>query len=236
MPDLRRLVGRGNPRTIIDLLENYTAIERAGLGLLQSYVTMFGRLPVLLAPTNPDQMARLTARDYDRVLRLLSQYFGICLCDAGTGYRDRLTQYAIQRADHLAVVATPDEGTTMTCLESIQYLASARYEVTYRGALDDVAGDAPQDVRARLLEDISLLVNRAGEPGMGDAPVDPARLRRAAGGCNAVLELPYSPRLKTLLSDGTLTVDNLPVPYRRAVKKLLVAILGRLAERPARAG
>jgi MinD-like ATPase involved in chromosome partitioning or flagellar assembly len=221
---LRRLVGRATPRTIVDLLNDYAAVARAGLGALQAYMAMFGRLPVLLAPTNPDDMAKLTPRDYDRVVSLLSAYYGLVWCDAGTGYRDKLTQYAIQRADHLVVVSTPDEGTVVDNLESIQYLASARYAATYTGLLDDV------ELRARLLEDVTLVVNKAGEPGAGDAPLDPRKLRAAASACNAVLDLPYSARLKGLLADGTLTMDSLPVPYRRAVKQLLVAVLSRLAD------
>ena len=57
---LDELLGGANPRTIADLLRDYTAIDRAGIGLLQGYVTMFGRLPVLTAPSDPDAMANTT--------------------------------------------------------------------------------------------------------------------------------------------------------------------------------
>jgi hypothetical protein len=64
----------------------------------------------------------------------------------------------------------------------------------------------------------------------GGGALDPAKIRAAAGGLNATVALPYAPALRRMLDDGTLTYEALPLPYRRAVKQLLVAVLSRLAE------
>ena len=82
---------------------------------------------------------------------------------------------------------------------------------------------------ARTLADMTLVVNGAGFPS-GAAAIDLARVRMAVTGLNAVVSLPYSAPLRRMLGDGTLTMDALPADYRRAVKALLVAVLGRLAE------
>ncbi len=79
-----QVLGDANPRTIQDLLQNLTAVNQAGIGLLQGYVTMWGRLPVLTAPSRPDEMARLTPRDYERVLKLLSVHYNLIILDCGT--------------------------------------------------------------------------------------------------------------------------------------------------------
>lgn len=230
---LDELLGTANPRTIADLLRDYTAIDRAGVGLLQGYVTMFGRLPVLTAPSDPDAMARLTPRDYDRVLRLLALHYNAIILDCGTAFTQRLNQFAIQRAGHLVVVGWPEQATMRKTLAAVDYLASARYERDYRGTLAEVADDDGRgDICARTLADVTLALNGVGHTG-GQDPVDPCKVREAASGLHAVIDLPYVPALRALLADGTLTIEALPAAYRRAAKALLVAALGGLAERSA---
>jgi MinD-like ATPase involved in chromosome partitioning or flagellar assembly len=231
---LDELLGQPATRTLQDVLRDYTAIERAGIGLLQGYLTMFGRLPVLTVPADPEAMARLSPRDYDRVLRLLAAHYSPLLLDCGTAFTQRLNQYAIQHSDHLVVVGWPEQATMRKTLGAVEYLASSRYERDYRGVLGEgaPAGGYPAEVRARALDDITLVVNGAGHAGrgpFGGDPIDPAKVRAAAAGLNAVVELPFSPPLRRLLADGTLTIEALPRPYRRAIKRLLVAVLARLA-------
>jgi len=223
---LSELLGRPSTRTVVDVLRDYTAIDRAGIGMLQGYQTMFGRLPVLTVPKNPEVMARLAPRDYDRVLRLLAVHYGLLVLDCGTSFTQVLNQYAIRNSDHLIVVGWPEQATMRMTLGAVEYLASSRYERDYRGVL---AESARAEVRARALDDITLVVNGQGHTGRGDA-LDPAKIRAAAGGLNATIALPYAPALRRMLDDGTLTIEALPTPYRRAAKELLVAVLGRLAD------
>lgn len=162
---LDELLGMANPRTVADLLRDYTAIDRAGIGLLQGYLTMFGRLPVLTAPSDPDAMARLTPRDYDRVLRLLAVHYNVIILDCGTAFTQRLNQFALQRADHLVVVGWPEQATMRKTLAAVEYLASARYEREYRGVLAEIAGTDGEGrgiVRARALGDVTLALNGVG--------------------------------------------------------------------------
>jgi MinD-like ATPase involved in chromosome partitioning or flagellar assembly len=230
----RQLLPRANQATVVNLLDAYAAIERTGIGLLQSYITMWSRLPVLTVPIDPDQAAALGAADYERVLQLLGQYYNVILLDCGTGYADSLTQFGIQRADHLVLLSSPDHGTVRTALESARYLASARYERTFAGRLAALAAGAA-DIRARQLAAVTLVVNQHGRPGAG-IPADLGKVRRAASALNAVLTVPHSATLATLFDDQTLTLENLPRPVRRALKALWVAVLDRLVAQQRDAG
>jgi MinD-like ATPase involved in chromosome partitioning or flagellar assembly len=223
-----QVIGDANPRTIQDLLQDLTAVNQTGIGLLQGYMTMWGRLPVLTAPSRPDEMARLTPRDYERVLKLLSIHYNLIILDCGTAFTQRLNQFAIQAADHLQIVGWPDHATMQKTVAAIDYLASGRYARDYQGVLAELTSDRAA-VRTRALADMTLVVNGAGFPSDA-AAIDLARVRMAVSGLNAVVSLPYSLPLRRMLSDGTLTMDALPAEYRRAVKGLLVAVLGRLAD------
>lgn len=223
-----QLLGHANPKTIQDLLHHLTAVNQAGIGLLQGFVTMWGRLPVLTAPSRPEAMARLAPRDYERVLKLLSVHYNVIILDCGTAFTQRLNQFAIQAADHLHVVGWPDHPTLQKTVAAIDYLASSRYAHDYQGVLAELTADHAA-VRARALADMTLVVNGAGFPA-GAAPVDLAKVRAAVTGLNGVVPLPYSAALRRMLGDGTLTIEALPADYRRAVKALLVAVLGRLTE------
>jgi len=235
-PDLgnvRQLLPSANPRTVQDLLEGLVAAERGGVNRVQGYLTMWGRLGVLTAPQRPDEMARLSPRDYARVLRLLKLYFGTVILDCGTSFTNRLQQWAIQTADHLVLVTQPEEAPLLTTLTAIDYLASAAYAEDYRGLLREVAdatgGEGGGTRGTRERRDMTLVVNGVGFAGARD-PVDSDKIRAAAAGLNAVVDLPYSAPLRQRINDGVLTPEVLPAPYRRAIKTGLAAVLGRLAE------
>ena len=138
-----QVIGDANPRTIQDLLQNLTAVNQAGIGLLQGYMTMWGRLPVLTAPSRPDEMARLTPRDYERVLKLLSIHYNLIILDCGTAFTQRLNQFAIQAADHLQIVGWPDHATMQKTVAAIDYLASGRYARDYQGVLAELTPTTP---------------------------------------------------------------------------------------------
>ncbi len=235
-PDLgnvRQLLPSANPRTVQELLEGLVAAERGGVNRVQGYLTMWGRLGVLTAPQRPDEMARLTPRDYARVLRLLKLYFGTVILDCGTSFTNRLQQWAIQTADHLVLVTQPEEAPLRTTLTAIDYLASAAYAEDYRGVFREVAdaagGEGGGTRGTRERRDMTLVVNGVGFAG-GRDPVDPAKIRAAAAGLNATIALPYSAPLRQRINDGVLTPEVLPAPYRRAIKTGLAAVLERLAE------
>ncbi len=223
---VNEILGDANSRNLTDLLADLPAVERWGVGLLQGYVTMWGACPVITAPSHPDQMKRLSPRDYDRVLKLLSVHYNVVIFDCGTSFVNRLNQWAIQTANHIQVVGWPEQATMAKTVAAIDYLASERYARDYRGELADVNR---AETRQRAMADMTLVLNGSGFAGAVD-PVDPDNVRRVVPELNALIELPYSQPLRKMLGEGTLMIEAMPATYRRAVKKLLVAVLGRLAD------
>jgi len=220
-------VGDANPRTVQDLLHHLTAVDRTGIGLLQGFVTMWGRLPVLTAPRFPGEMARLSPQDIARVLRVLAVHYNVIILDCGTSFMGQLTQCALQVADHILTVTTPDRAAMQKTLAVADYLASDWYARDYGPVRSDHTPDSVR-VRTRVPTELTLVVNGVGPLSASD-PLDVHRLGAALPELNAVIALPYSAPLRHLLTNGTLSFDLLPADYRRALKSLLVVTLGRLA-------
>jgi len=202
-------------------------VDRTGIGLLQGFVTMWGRLPVLTAPRFPGEMARLSPQDIARVLRVLAVHYNVIVLDCGTSFTGQLTQCALQVADHVLMVTTPDRTAMQKTLAVVDYLASDRYARDYGPVRSDHAPDAVQ-VRTRVPTELTLVVNGVSPLPASD-PLDVRRLGAALPELNAVIALPHSAPLRHLLTNDTFSFDMVPADYRRALKSLLVATLGRLA-------
>ncbi len=227
---LRDLLGDANPRTIKHLLTDLPDVDRAGYGALQGYLTMFGRLPVMTAPTNPDDMQALTPGDYDKVVSLLSKHMQILFLDCGTSFVNRISQYAAQTADHTILVAAPDNPTMRRSIASAHYLASSRYVSTYREVMPDltVLGEK-RDLTRLAMGSMTLAVNGIGKSSK-EVPLDYDALAKQLPDMNGIVKLPYSERLEALINTGRLDMEVLPSPYRRQAKQLLATVLTKMAE------
>ncbi|MDP9351013.1 MAG: hypothetical protein M3P51_05675 [Chloroflexota bacterium] len=227
---LRDLLGDANPRTIKHLLNDLPDVDRAGYGALQGYLTMFGRLPVLTAPTSPDDMQALTPGDYDKVVSLLSKHMQILFLDCGTSFVNRISQYAAQTADHTILVAAPDNPTMRRSIASAHYLASSRYVSTYREVMPDltVLGEK-RDLTRLAMGSMTLAVNGIGKSSQ-EVPLDYEALARQLPDMNGIVKLPYSERLEALINTGRLDIEVLPANYRRQAKQLLATVLTKMAE------
>ncbi len=226
---LRDLLGDANPRTIKHLLTDLPDVDRAGYGALQGYLTMFGRLPVLTAPTNPDDMQALTPGDYDKVVSLLSKHMQILFLDCGTSFVNHISQYAAQTADHTILVAAPDNPTMRRSIASAHYLASSRYVSTYREVMPDltVLGEK-RDLTRLAMGSMTLAVNGIGKSSK-EVPLDYDALARQLPDMNGIVKLPYSERLEALINTGRLDMEVLPAAYRRQAKQLLATVLTKMA-------
>jgi len=227
---LRDLLGDANPRTIKHLLTDLPDVDRAGYGALQGYLTMFGRLPVMTAPTNPDDMQSLTPADYDRVVSLLSKHMQLLFLDCGTSFVNRISQYAAQTADHTILVGAPDNPTMRRSIASAHYLASSRYVSTYKEVMPDltVLGEK-RDLTRLAMGSMTLAVNGIGKS-TKEVPLDYDALAKQLPDVNGIVKLPYSERLEALINTGRLDMEVLPAAYRRQAKELLATVLTRMAD------
>jgi hypothetical protein len=96
-----------NDHSLADLL---AAMPRLNSGAeVWPYVS---RLPtglhLLAAPARAEVMEQITPVLYGDLLAFLGQYYEVVLLALGTGITDPLARFAVQRADQVAVVTTPE--------------------------------------------------------------------------------------------------------------------------------
>lgn len=191
------LLVAANPRGVKDLLHHFTAVDRAGIGMLQGFVTMQGRLPVLAAPTDPHDAARIESRHYAQILRLLSVHYNVIILDCGPVSARPVAQFAVAAADHLLVVGGADSPMLPRTAAAITFL-------TGEAVLPDhTSGDAESRRRDGVHPptDCTLVVNGAGCP-TRHQPLALARVRIENAALNAVVSLPHSPPLRHALASG----------------------------------
>lgn len=189
-------------RSLSDLLNDLDGIHSAPE--LFPYVS---RLPsglhVLASPTNPHVMKDLTPERYGDLLAFLSRYYDVVMLDLGTGITEPLPQFAIERADQVVVISTPEFVTVDKVL----------------GALDYLRGDQGRD---RL----TLALNMAPPAGSADRKAIEAAFARQQ--IASRVTIPFDQRLRTMLDSGTYSLEGLQRRVRMAVKQLGLAVARQL--------
>jgi MinD-like ATPase involved in chromosome partitioning or flagellar assembly len=120
-------------RSIEELLDD---AERLGTAAeLRPYVS---RLPsglhVLAAPRDPTSAASLGPQSYGELLAFLSCFYDVMLLDLGTGIAGPLPRFAIQRADQLVLVTTPEWITATMVAQAVDHLRHDRTVVVVNKA------------------------------------------------------------------------------------------------------
>lgn len=117
---LARENGRSE-NSIAELLDSLESVESATE--LRSYVSELpSGLHILSAPAEAGRMAELGPDDYGTLTAFLGRFYDVVLLDMGTGIAGPLPQFAIERADQMLVVTTPDWVTARTVLEGLPEL------------------------------------------------------------------------------------------------------------------
>jgi MinD-like ATPase involved in chromosome partitioning or flagellar assembly len=182
-------------RTLADLLEAFE--QRPTFAELRPYLSQVrSGLKLLGAPGDPEVMQRLTPDDYDKLLELLAQHVEVVLLDCGTGLAGPLARWAIQRADQVVIVTTPDWVTS-----------------------NNVAGALSQ---VRHAGQATLVLNQARLRGPGDQRAIEDHFRRQA--IEQRVTIPYDEQLRTMLDSGTYDLAQLRRPTRLAIKSLAVTV------------
>ncbi len=192
-PDNRR-----SERTLADLFNNADRFRTAAE--LNPYVS---RLPtglhVLGAPHDPEQVAGLGPDQYGQLVAFLSCFYEVVLLDLGTGVAGPLARFAIERADQVVLVTTPEWVTATVVLEALTHLQHDRTTVAINKSTARAA-------------DVSAISDRFRAE----------HLHRAVA-------IPYDEQLATMLDTGTYSLDALARPTRLAIKHLGLAACEQLA-------
>jgi MinD-like ATPase involved in chromosome partitioning or flagellar assembly len=129
--------GRRSERTLADLLEDAGTVATAAE--LGRYVS---RLPtglhLLASPHDPAATTALEPQDYGALAALLAIFYDVVLLDLGTGVVGPLARFAIERADQLVLVTTPDWVVMTTVLDAMSHLHHERVGVVINKAVTGV--------------------------------------------------------------------------------------------------
>jgi len=189
-PDDRR-----SDRSLADLLHDAERLNTAAE--LTPYVSrLHSGLHVLGAPTQAGET--LGPRRYGEVVALLATFYDVVLLDLGTGVAGPLANFAIERADQVVLVTTPEWVTSSVVLEALAYLRHDRTTVA---------------------------INKSRE-GSSAAEVIEDRFR--AEYLHRAVTIPYDGQLAAMLDSGTYALEALGRRTRIAVKRLGLAVADQL--------
>jgi putative peptide zinc metalloprotease protein len=181
-------------RSLADLMENKDKVQTAAE--LRPYVSPLGTgLHVLAAPADAEAMAKMGPELYGQLLGFLSMFYEVVLLDLGTGITDPLAQFAIERADQIVVITTPEWVTANQVLGALDHLAHERATLVLNKARDK-GGENRAAIEQRFREQ---------------------RIHRA-------VTIPYDERLRIMLDSGTYSLNALDRETRMAVKTLGLAV------------
>ncbi|WP_455835783.1 MinD/ParA family ATP-binding protein [Pseudarthrobacter siccitolerans] len=200
---VERALGEGiyqqsSPRTITDLLENIEFID--SLTSLARYMHHAGRLHLIAGEQDPEVSDSLTAGEYLRIRKLVSNYYSVALTDCGTGVTHNAMSGILQSADNLVIAAGYAVSGAKRARSTLQWLASHGYEDLARKAI--VVITDKDEVSSRVDKD--------------------AIEEHLSGICRELIAVPHDRGV----ADGDLvTLDVLKPETRRAYKEIAAAIV-----------
>jgi MinD-like ATPase involved in chromosome partitioning or flagellar assembly len=181
-------------RSLADLLRDAETLGTAAE--LRSYVSKLpSGLHVLAAPSDASLTATLDPERYGSLIAFLSCFYDAVLLDLGTGVVGPLARFAIERADQVVLVTTPEWITASVVLEALDHLKHERTTVAVNKARPRA------DAELRVVED---MLRRE-------------RLHRS-------VTIPYDERLAVMLDSGTYSLEALGRRTRLPVKRLGLAV------------
>jgi MinD-like ATPase involved in chromosome partitioning or flagellar assembly len=189
--------GRRSERSLADLLGDADRIKTAAE--LTPYVS---RLPtglhVLGAPRDAELTASLGPERYGELVAFLGTFYEVVLLDLGTGVAGPLAHFAIERADQVVLVTTPEWVTSTVVLDALSYVQH---------------------------DHTTVAINKSQ---LGSAVVNAIEDRFRAEHLHRAVTIPFDPQLSTMLDCGTYTLEALGRRTRLAVKRLGLAVADQL--------
>jgi MinD-like ATPase involved in chromosome partitioning or flagellar assembly len=181
-------------RSLADLLQDAKRLQTTAE--IAPYVSRLQTgLHLLGAPALAEVMAQMTPGLYGQLLDLLRRHYEVVLLDLGTGITDPIAQFAIEQADQMVVITTPEWVTAATVLGALRHLKN---------------------------DQATLVLNQAPAKNSGNREVIEANFRRQA--LSTRVAIPYDERLRTMLDSGTYDLDALSRATRVPIKELGLTI------------
>jgi MinD-like ATPase involved in chromosome partitioning or flagellar assembly len=189
--------GRRSERSLADLLDDADQLRTAAE--LNPYVSRLSSgLHLLGAPRDTELTAQLGPDRYGQLLAFLSCFYEVVLLDLGTGVAGPLASFAIERADQVVLVTTPEWVTASVVLDALSHLKHERTTVAINKSLLRPAGVRIVEERFRM-----------------------EHLHRS-------VTIPQDDQLAQMLDTGTYSLDALSRRTRTAIKRLGLAVAEQL--------
>ncbi len=191
-PDDRR-----SERSLADLLEDADQLRTAAE--LAPYVSRLRTgLHILGAPRDAALTASLGPERYGELAAFLSTFYEVVLLDLGTGVAGPLAKFAIERADQVVLVTTPEWVTSSVVLGALSHLQHDHTTVAInRSKLDSTAIEVIED-------------------------------RFRAEHLHRAVTIPHDEQFAAMLDSGTYALDALGQDTRMAIKRLGLAVSEQL--------
>lgn len=185
-------------RTLVDLLGELDQVPTATQ--LNTYLS---RLPtgvhLLGGPADREAMATLSSERYGELVAFLSTFYDLIILDCGTGVGGPLARFAVDRADQVTIVSTPEWVTSSVVLAALDELMNER---------------------------MTLAINMSHlRPGKQTRALE-ERFRRE--GLRSPVVLPWDSQLRAMLDSATYTLEALERPTRLAIKRIGLVVAERL--------
>jgi len=191
-PDARR-----SARSLADLLDDADKLTTAAE--ISPYIS---RLPtglhVLGAPDDAELTASLGPDRYGELVALLSCFYEVVLLDLGTGVAGPLARFAIDRADQVVLVTTPEWVTATVVLQALSHLKHDRTTVAVNKSL------------------------------VGSTEIDVIEEHFRAEHLHRSVTIPIDQQLASMLDTGTYSLEALRRPTRVAIKQLGLSVAEQL--------
>jgi len=185
-------------RSLADLLDDLDQVPTA-----TQLLAYLSRLPtgvhLLGARGDAETLASITPERYGELVAYLSTFYDLVVLDCGTGIGRPLARFAVERADQITLVSTPEWVTSSVVL----------------AALDELRHE-----RTTLVVNMSHL-----RPGKQTQALED-RFRRER--LHSPVIVPYDRQLGAMLDSATYTLEALERPTRLAIKRAGLAAAERL--------
>jgi MinD-like ATPase involved in chromosome partitioning or flagellar assembly len=189
--------GARSDRSIADLLPHLRDIEAAAE--LRPYMSCLpSGMHLLAAPADAEQMAALTPERYDELLDLLASYYDVALLDLGTGITAPVSQWAMERADQITIITTPEWVTSFSVSRALRHLS---------------------------LKQATLVLNQASRNAADRIAIERHFQKHWL---EQRVMIPYDQRLRMMLDSGTYSLEGLSRSTRVPIKQLGVAVTQNL--------
>ncbi|MFF2843380.1 MinD/ParA family protein [Paenarthrobacter sp. NPDC057981] len=186
------------PRTITDIVRDIDQIN--SLTMLTDYMHHANRLHLVAGEQDPALSDALTAEEYLKIKKLVSQYYSVTLTDCGTGVSHPAMAGVLPEATNLVIASGYAVSGAKRARNTLQWLADHGYENLARNAIV-VVTDKDQ---------VSSRVNKR------------AIEEHLAGFCRQLITVPHD---RGVADGDRISLDKIAASTRRAYKEIAAGIV-----------